>query len=188
MRLCECGCGEPAPIAKKTERKWGSVKGQPKRFIAGHNLKNHGKNGPNHPSWKGGKIHFQGYVLILQPNHPRANPAGYVFEHILIAEKAIGKPLLPQAVVHHFNEKKNHNRNDNLVICNDESYHQLLHRRKRALIACGHANWRKCCYCHQYDKPENLYIPKKGYSSPYHQECNNRYRRIKYRRMRQSGG
>jgi len=36
MTLCECGCGRPAPIAKRTRRHLGWVKGQPKRFINGH--------------------------------------------------------------------------------------------------------------------------------------------------------
>ncbi len=36
-KLCECGCGQPAPIAKRTNTKLGHVKGQPVRFIAGHN-------------------------------------------------------------------------------------------------------------------------------------------------------
>ena len=35
-KLCECGCGQQAPIATKTDRKYGWVKGQPKRFILGH--------------------------------------------------------------------------------------------------------------------------------------------------------
>lgn len=34
--LCECGCGEPAPIATKTDRAFGWIKGQPKRFVNGH--------------------------------------------------------------------------------------------------------------------------------------------------------
>jgi hypothetical protein len=34
--LCECGCGEPASLAKKTNRKAGHIKGQPVRFILGH--------------------------------------------------------------------------------------------------------------------------------------------------------
>lgn len=38
--LCECGCGQPAPIATRTDRKWGAVKGQPRRFLHGHHLKN----------------------------------------------------------------------------------------------------------------------------------------------------
>jgi hypothetical protein len=37
MKLCECGCGQPAPIAKRTEIRRGYVKGQPTRFILGHN-------------------------------------------------------------------------------------------------------------------------------------------------------
>lgn len=36
-KLCECGCGQPAPLARKTETAKGRVKGQPSRFIRGHN-------------------------------------------------------------------------------------------------------------------------------------------------------
>lgn len=36
IKLCECGCGNPAPIAKYTSRRCGWVKDQPKRFILGH--------------------------------------------------------------------------------------------------------------------------------------------------------
>lgn len=35
-KLCECGCGGPAPIAKKNHTRTGAVKGQPRRFIKGH--------------------------------------------------------------------------------------------------------------------------------------------------------
>lgn len=34
--LCQCGCGEKAPIAKQGDTKRCHVKGEPKRFIAGH--------------------------------------------------------------------------------------------------------------------------------------------------------
>lgn len=37
MKLCECGCGEPAPIAKHDHRLKGHIKGQPVRFVNGHN-------------------------------------------------------------------------------------------------------------------------------------------------------
>lgn len=37
-KLCECGCGQPAPIAKHNHKDKGRVKGQPVRFIHGHNL------------------------------------------------------------------------------------------------------------------------------------------------------
>lgn len=39
VKLCECGCGEPAPIAKKTASRWGHRKGEPVRFIYGHNVR-----------------------------------------------------------------------------------------------------------------------------------------------------
>lgn len=35
-KLCECGCGKPAPIAKKTARRIGHIKGEPVRFIQNH--------------------------------------------------------------------------------------------------------------------------------------------------------
>jgi hypothetical protein len=33
---CECGCGQPAPIAKRTNAAKGYVKGEPSRFVLGH--------------------------------------------------------------------------------------------------------------------------------------------------------
>jgi hypothetical protein len=35
-KLCDCGCGKPAPISKTTDPKRGAVKGQPTRFRVGH--------------------------------------------------------------------------------------------------------------------------------------------------------
>jgi hypothetical protein len=35
-KLCECGCGIPAPISPVNEKKWGYIKGQPRRFVRGH--------------------------------------------------------------------------------------------------------------------------------------------------------
>jgi HNH endonuclease len=33
---CECGCGQPAPIARQSITRTGQVKGQPLRFVQGH--------------------------------------------------------------------------------------------------------------------------------------------------------
>lgn len=48
VKLCECRCGQPAPVAKKTSLKYGYVKGQPVRFIPGHNpeFRNAQRRGP----------------------------------------------------------------------------------------------------------------------------------------------
>ena len=35
-RLCACGCGETAPLAVKTNKRFGHVKGRPVRFVRGH--------------------------------------------------------------------------------------------------------------------------------------------------------
>jgi hypothetical protein len=37
VKLCECGCGEPAPLAQKTSARDGWKKGEPLRFLVGHN-------------------------------------------------------------------------------------------------------------------------------------------------------
>lgn len=59
-KLCECGCGAPAPIAKYTNSGKGWVKGEPKRFVNGHNgVANKGRRlTPEHraklrAAWKG---------------------------------------------------------------------------------------------------------------------------------------
>lgn len=44
--LCECGCCQPAPIATRTVRSRGRIKGQPLRFIRGHNSVGMDRSGP----------------------------------------------------------------------------------------------------------------------------------------------
>ena len=38
VKLCECGCGKPAPISPDNDKARGYVKGQPRRFIKGHRI------------------------------------------------------------------------------------------------------------------------------------------------------
>jgi HNH endonuclease len=96
-----------------------------------------------------GSIRTDGYVM-----HEAGKRA--VLEHVLIAERALGKPLPAGAQVHHVDGNRGNNARANLVICDSGSYHQLLHRRARAFKASGHADWRKCHICQQYDDPANL--------------------------------
>lgn len=123
-------------------------------------------------------------ILIYEPNHPRAGYDGYVPEHILIAEKILGHPLRPLIVIHHPNGNQD---NSIFVICENQAYHLFLHRRLRALIACGRPSWRKCKFCKEYDAPENLYIYKNGEyvngGNVYHLKCVRDYRAQGYRRQ-----
>jgi hypothetical protein len=56
-----------------------------------------------------------------------------VYEHVLIAEKALGKSLPKGAVVHHINGIPYDNRPENLVICPSKEYHALIHKRMKEL-------------------------------------------------------
>lgn len=92
-----------------------------------------------------GRISQRGYVKIAVPDHPRGKTGGYVYEHILIAEKALGYYLELPHIVHHHDEIGWHNENTNLVICEDIAYHKLLHQRMRVIKAGGDPNTDKMC-------------------------------------------
>lgn len=135
--FCECGCGELTPVATKTNRSVGIKRGYPLRFIPAHRGRTQAKGAAAH-RWKGGRIVTgAGYVMVQKPGHPRANKDGYVYEHLIIAEKALGRPIPKRVEVHHFNEIKSDNRNGNLVICDSRAYHRLLHHRTWALRQTG---------------------------------------------------
>jgi hypothetical protein len=108
MKLCECGCGKPAPIATQTDRAAGTIKGEPRRFVSGHNA--YGvKRGP------GRYVNHLGYVLLRLPNHPQAHK-GYVLEHRWVMEQIVGRPLKPTEHVHHKNQDRADNRPENLEL------------------------------------------------------------------------
>ena len=68
-------------------------------------------------NWKGGKTyHKPGYRMILDRAHPRAGSGGYVFEHILVMEAELGRPLWPDETVHHRNGVRDDNRPENLEL------------------------------------------------------------------------
>ncbi len=87
-----------------------------------------------------------GYRMIKRHGHRRADSRGYVMEHILIAEKALGHELPKDAVVHHHNEIRDDNSSTNLVICENRQYHSLLHVRLRVKHFGGDPNTQKICH------------------------------------------
>lgn len=96
----------------------------------------------------GRRIHADGYLLVWAPKHPRATNR-YVLEHVLVVELVLGKSLPSTATIHHVNEKKDDNRNANLLVLQNQTEHVELHSRLVVLRAGGNP-WtqRMCCYCH----------------------------------------
>lgn len=88
--LCECGCGQPAPIARRTATQYGWVKGRPLRFVKGHSRKLVSRqlllerlptDGPEGACWEwGGPTNKKGY----------GTGANGVFAHRLAYERARG--------------------------------------------------------------------------------------------------
>ena len=107
--------------------------------------------------------------------------------HVIVAERALGRKMPSKAVVHHFDGSKDNYSNKNLVICESQKYHGLLHLRQRAMAACGNARYRQCKYCREHDDPGNadMYICKNNYNV-YHRSCRSKYRREHYHKNKQS--
>ena len=179
VKLCECGCGNPAPVIQRNCAKRGYKKGEFHRFIVGH----HGRvylPGKKSLNWKGGKTKSKGRILIYFPKHNRANPNGYVPLVFLVAEKVLGKSLPINSVIHHYSKRDD----KKIVICENQAFHMFLHQRERAHRACGNVHWRKCWICKEYDSPENLVIANRGYPVT-HQSCKKEYQRKYHARKRE---
>lgn len=100
--------------------------------------------------------------------------------HVVLAEKALGKPLPRGAVVHHVDGDGRNNKN-NLVVCPSQKYHALLHYRTRALEEAGNASYKQCKFCKSWGDADN-YPGVWGTSNPargdiefFHRACVNMY-------------
>jgi len=164
-KYCGCGCGKVVS----------------RRFLPGHQARVRNLNRENNPHWKGGRyINDDGYVLVYMPGHKGAMQNGYVREHIVFAEKALGRELPQKAQVHHPEGNEN---NGAIIICEGQQYHRLLHMRHNAYLASGNPNFRKCRFCKEYDDPKNLYIRQREREGwiIYHKKCENKQHRERNR-------
>jgi hypothetical protein len=105
--------------------------------------------GPQNPNWKGGRtITAHGYVLLKRPAHPAADVRGYVYEHRLVAEASLGRPLRKGEQVHHRNEIRSDNRPENLEVVSGLPEHRVRHRKTdKGLRMPGELNPSVLCGC-----------------------------------------
>jgi hypothetical protein len=97
--------------------------------------------------------------------HPRADVQGHVALHVLAAVNALGRPLPAKAVIHHVDENTNNLANGNLVICEDQAFHKLLHVRAKVVRAGGNPNAEKYCSDCERCKPFDQFNQMRGNKS-----------------------
>lgn len=90
------------------------------------------KPGAANINWKGGRtIDPRGYVLIKMPAHPAADVRGYVYEHRLVMEAALGRFLRPGEKVRHDDNDPGNNDLGNLKLVSPLDYKAMT------TCACG---------------------------------------------------
>jgi hypothetical protein len=137
-KYCSPKCGLAARIENQKGKPIHSPEDKARRRerMIGDKNPMFGRSGEANPNWKGGRTvdgRF-GYVLILAPGHPRAHkgePGGYVYEHILVAEQKLGRPILPEERVHHIDGNPANNLKDNIDVFPNGREHSLVHEKRR---------------------------------------------------------
>lgn len=165
--VCPCGCGFYTNRAPRTDKlkKW--IRGEP-LYKLGHNSRTKMRvQNKQNGAW---------YLRI--PEHPNAN-GGHILEHRFIASNVLGRPLKRTEQIHHVNGDPSDNRNENLVICENQEYHAFLHLRTESMNYCGNTESRKCVRCKKYDDISNLLHHSKigGYV---HENCRKKYKKEWY--------
>lgn len=122
--LCRCSCGN------LTEATTGMLRYGSKKSC-GCIAK---ATGESHWNWKRGfTVNQSGYREI--PREGCKGPHRYRPEHRAVAEKAIGRELRPDEVVHHVNGDKTDNRPENLRVMTRSEHAHLHAMIRRGLVA-----------------------------------------------------
>lgn len=76
------------------------------------------------------------------PEHHLATTNGMVYEHLLVAERMLGRPLRKEEVVHHKDRNRSNNDQNNLLVFASNADHSAFH-------ACGiyFLDWEGVAHC-----------------------------------------
>lgn len=97
------------------------------RVLKRYDLKMPSGKGKEHSGWKGGRGIKSGYWTVYIENHPRRLNNGRVFEHILIAEKKLGRFINKSEPIHHIDFNPLNNDPGNLYVCKNNKDHAKIH-------------------------------------------------------------
>jgi len=116
-----CGAGfVPYPTGKKTKDHCTQQCYWDCKAKGNHESTARVLSGPENHQWKGGRIKRKGYVLVYAPDHHsivgRGTQRKYVFEHRIVMEEILGRPLQANETVHHVNGVTDDNRPENLEL------------------------------------------------------------------------
>lgn len=81
-----------------------------------------------------GKTFLNGYIAVYCPEHERAFENGCVYEHIIVAEKILGRHLTINECVHHKDKDKTNNNETNLMIFSTNEDHISYHAGGNAIL------------------------------------------------------
>jgi endogenous inhibitor of DNA gyrase (YacG/DUF329 family) len=84
------------------------------------------------------RLNDEGYVYVWEPDHP-GSFHGWIYEHRLVAEQTIGRPIRPDEHVHHINEVKGDNRPENLEVLPANRHCSITTRSTLAKMAADRA-------------------------------------------------
>lgn len=94
---------------------------------------------------------LNGYIVIYMPTHPKAmkskNWNGYVYEHIVIAENDLKRPLMDGEEVHHLDFNRCNNSPENLLVLFKNSHSKLHNWIKNNNIIPKQKVVKRCDMC-----------------------------------------